>query len=124
MKSVRLIAVWLLMLALPMQGVAAFAPSARCTDEHAAPAVSVSQDAHDGHHAAAGHGHAPANHQHQDDGQPADQAGGHSCCHHVFSGTAQSATPGAPEAPRAVTPRVSLLTTLHIPELLQRPPRA
>lgn len=126
MKSVRFV-VWLLMLTLPMQGLAAFAPAARCADEHAAPAVSASQDARDGHHAAAGHGHdhpAPADHQHQNDGQPADQAGGHPCCHHVFSGAAQSATPGAQEAPRAVTLRVSLLSTLHIPELPQRPPRA
>jgi hypothetical protein len=31
---------------------------------------------------------------------------------------------GAPAAPHAVTMRVMLLATLHIPELPQRPPRA
>ena len=114
MKNVRLIAVWLLMLALPLQVIAAYAPLARCGDNHAE---------HHAMAAAADHDHAATGHQHHDNG-PSTDSGGHSCCHHVFTGAATAATPGVPEAPRAITPRVSLLSTLYIPELPQRPPRA
>jgi hypothetical protein len=125
MKRLRQIAAWLLMLALPLQGIAAYAPLAPCGDEHAA----ASQQAHDhdaqaGHHAqAAADHHAAAGQQHHDH-EPANDASGHSCCHHVFTGAATGATPQPPEAPLAVIPRISLLNTLFIPELPQRPPRA
>lgn len=124
MKSARLIVAWLLMLALPLQAIAAFAPSAACGDEHAA----ATQAAHDGH---AGHSATDTNHEHHgasghphsgDD--PSADSGSHSCCHHVFTGAAATSAQGAPEAPRAVIQHVSLLHTLHIPELPQRPPRA
>lgn len=121
MKSVRLIAVWLLMLALPLQGLAAVAP-ARCADDPSGAAV---QTMHDSHHGVAQQAHDhPADYQQHNDGQPADQTNGHSCCHHVFSGTPSATIPGLPAPPHAVMPRVSLLATLHIPELPQRPPRA
>lgn len=123
MKSMRLIAVWLLLLALPVQGLAAFSPSASCTDSPASAHVTQSphSDSHQHHSPSAQHEH-PADQQH-DDSQPADQAG-HSCCHHVFSGLPSTVIPGTPAPPLAVTPRVLLLSTLFIPELPQRPPRA
>lgn len=119
----------LLVLALPLQGIAASVPAASCGDEHAMAAASVEHHAAEHHHAAP-HDPAAAEHEHQaaahnhggDSGQP--ENAGHSCCHHVFTGVAVSLIPLAPEAPSAITPRVSLLNTLFIPELPQRPPRA
>lgn len=122
MNRVRLIAVWLLLLALPVQGLAAFTPSARCAD---APSGQTSSGAHADHHGVAAETHAyPADHQQQNDGQPAEQTSGHSCCHHVFSGVPSAAIPGMPAPPPSITPRVLLLATLYIPELPQRPARA
>lgn len=123
MKHLRLIAVWLLMLALPLQGLAALMPSARCADTHqSAHATHDSQQSQ--HHAAPQMHDHPADHQQQDNDPSADQANGHSCCHHVFSGVPSAAIPGLPVPPLAVTSRVSPLTTLYIPELPQRPPQA
>lgn len=125
MKSLRQIAVWLLMLCLPLQAVAAYAPvSASCGDAHAA---HQSEANHSGHHAtvaAAGHDQQSANEHQHHDSSPSNDFDGHSCCHHVFTGAAAVAMPFAPQAPRVVTPRVSLLNTLFIPEMPQRPPRA
>lgn len=121
MKQLRLIAVWMLLLALPLQGLAAFAPSASCAD---APAVHSMHDGQQSHHdAAAPHDHG-ADHPQQDNHPPTDQANGHSCCHHVFSGVPSTAIPGMPVPPLAITSRVAALTTLFIPELPPRPPRA
>ncbi|MGA0025720.1 MAG: DUF2946 family protein [Burkholderiales bacterium] len=122
MKSARLIIVWLLMLALPLQAIAAFAPSAACGDDHAPQAQGLGGHGHQGmNHAGM---HAASGHQHQDENQPADQTGTHSCCHHLFSGVPSAAIPGTPAPPHAVIQRIPLLHTLHIPELPQRPPRA
>ena len=121
MKPVRHLAVWLLLLALPLQGLAAFKPSAHCSD---APSSQVVQDSHHGHHATAPQADEHQHHPQPDTGQTSEQAGGHSCCHHVFSGVPAAAVPGLPAPPGSVTPRVALLATLHIPELPQRPPRA
>lgn len=115
MKFARLIAVWLLMLTLPLQALAGYTPSARCSDDQ----VVAKQHSHEN----PTDQHAAASHQHQDDGQLAD-FDGHSCCHHVFTGTAPAVSTLAPVAPRVITPRVSLLSTLFIPDLPQRPPRA
>lgn len=122
MKNARLIALWLLMLVLPLQGLAAVAPSARCADDPSGTAV---QTMHDGHHGVAQQAHDhPADYPHHDDGQPADQFGGHACSYHLFSGMPSTTVPDVPAPPHTAMPRVSLLTTLHIPELPQRPPRA
>jgi hypothetical protein len=123
MRFVRLTAVWLLMLALPLQALAAYTPSSRCGEGHAAHATQAGQHGHHDGDAAHTHEH-PADHQQPDSSQSTDQAGGHSCCHHVFSAAPSAIIAGAPAAPHAVTVRVSLLATLHIPELPQRPPRA
>ena len=119
--------VWLLMLALPLQAVAAFAPLAGCGGDHAASAQQQSHDGHDGHGATAAttahDHHAAGSHPHPGD-DPAADPSGHSCCHHVFTGATSGMSHGSLEAPRTVIQRVSLLHTLHIPELPQRPPRA
>lgn len=113
------------MLVLPLQGIAAYAPLAPCGDEHAAAAQQThDHDAHAGHHAqTTPDQHAAAGQQHHDH-EPANETSGHSCCHHVFTGAATAITHQPPEAPLAVIPRISLLNTLFIPELPQRPPRA
>jgi hypothetical protein len=122
MKSLQLIAIWLLMLALPLQGLAAFTPSARCDDGRAAPAIQATSHLQHDHHGATAGGHDhPADQQQQPNNS---QAEGHSCCHHVFSGMPSADIPGAPAAPDSVAVHVSLLSTLHFPELPQRPPRA
>ncbi|MBY0267173.1 MAG: hypothetical protein K2W84_12220 [Burkholderiales bacterium] len=125
----------LLMLALPLQGLAAFAPATPCGEEHATMLGSATQhaaaDAHSGKHdMPEGHDHAAAGshgHHAPDNNMPAQDisfGSGHNCCHHVFTGVPPVAAPTPPEAPNAVMPRVSLLATLFIPELPQRPPRA
>jgi hypothetical protein len=125
MKLLRSIAVWLLMLTLPLQAVAALTPKTACGDELIAATHSMhGQQA--AHHDEAANGH---HHHATADTYPAghdshDNSSGHSCCHHAFSGVTASVMPLSPVAPHAVVPRVSLLSTLHIPELPQRPPRA
>lgn len=123
MKILRRIMALLLMLFLPLQGVAAYAPASACNEDHAVQAQQAGSHDHGDlkHHDT----HAPtAGHQHQSDNQPDDTAGNHSCCHHVFSGVPSTAMPGTPAPPHAVIQRVSMLHTLHIPDLPQRPPRA
>ncbi len=126
MKLLRHIAVWLLMLTLPPQALAAYAPVMPCSDAHAAatqPSHQSSMD-HQATMATADQGQSPCTeHQPQSSGSTSD-FDGHSCCHPVFTGVAQVILPFAPEAPRAIKPRISLLNTLFIPELPQRPPRA
>jgi hypothetical protein len=122
MRRVRLFAAWLLMLALPLQGIAAYAPLMPCGDEHAAVQQMHDHGAHSDHHAQPADHHAATTPSH--DHEPANDASGHSCCHHVFTGAAAATTPLPREAPLAVIPRISLLNTLFIPELPQRPPRA
>lgn len=127
MKYPRHIAVWLLMLILPLQAVAAYAPAAAaCGDQHAA-AMHQTEADHSGHHAmaaAADHGQQSANEHQHHESSPSNDFDGHSCCHQVFTGAASVALPFAPESPPVILQRVSLLNTLFIPELPQRPPRA
>lgn len=125
MTLLRHIAVWLLMLILPMQAVAAYAPVMPCGKQEGA-----MQQAHESgmdHHSMAAsddHGQSPCT-EHQSQGNTAGHDfDGHSCCHQVFTGAASVTLPFAPEAPRVITPHVPLLNTLFIPELPQRPPRA
>jgi hypothetical protein len=124
MRLLRYIAVWLLMLTLPLQALAAYAPMMPCGDAHAAavqPSVETPMD-HQAMMTAADTDQSPCTeHQSQNSSSDFD---GHSCCHPVFTGVAQVVLPFAPQAPRAVMPRIALLNTLFIPELPQRPPRA
>lgn len=127
MTLLRHIAVWLLMLTLPLQAVAAYAPVMPCGGGHGSSAVQPAHEDRMDHQAmadAAEQSHSPCT-EHQSQGSGAsNDFDGHSCCHHVFTGAASVALPFVPEAPRAITQRVPLLNTLFIPELPQRPPRA
>jgi hypothetical protein len=124
MKLFRHMAVWLLMLTLPLQALAVYAPVMPCGDMHAAaaqPSMETPMD-HQAMMVAADQEQSPCTeHQSQNSSTDFD---GHSCCHPVFTGVAQVILPFAPEAPRAITPRIALLNPLFIPELPQRPPRA
>ena len=125
MKLLRHIAVWLLMLTLPLQAVAAYAPVMPCGDEQAA-AMQQSHENRIDHQAmmaAADQGQSPCT-EHQPQNSSSNDFDGHSCCHQVFTGAAPVVMPFAPEAPRVIVQRISLLNTLFIPELPQRPPRA
>jgi len=123
MKRVRLFAAWLLMLALPLQGIAAYAPLMPCGDEPATAQLTQDHSTHGGHHAQLAD-HAATADQQPHDHEAASESSGHACCHHVFTGAATSTTPLPPEAPLAVIQHISLLNTLFIPDLPQRPPRA
>lgn len=124
MKYLRHIAVWLLMLTLPLQAVAAYAPVMPCGDGPGLAMPQAHQDRtdHQAMTASAGQEQSPCSeHKPQSSNNDFD---GHSCCHLVFTGAASVILPFAPEAPRVIVQRVSLLNTLFIPELPQRPPRA
>lgn len=119
MKLIRQLMIALLVLALPLQALAAHAPMMACAEiaavsghgdhqNHAVPADAGKSD----HHST------PQQHEH---GAPDNSS--HSCCHHVFSGATPAIVLHTPDAPRDITPRISLLSTLFIPELPQRPPR-
>ncbi len=116
MKFLRLIAVWLLLAALPLQGMAAFTTLMTCASQHA-DAVAVA-DHHGAQHT---HEHSP---DQQHDGSQPETASGHFCCHHLFSAAASGINADPGEAPSTLVPGISLLATLFIPELPQRPPRA
>lgn len=120
MRPFRTFVVALLLMALPLQGIAAFAPAMDCADAHAA------QDAHATGHAvhAAMDGSSAHDHHAPADNGAADAAGGHSCCHHVATAVAPGGIAGMPEAPQTLIVGVRSLATLFIPELPQRPPRA
>jgi hypothetical protein len=117
MHPFRTFVVALLLAALPLQGLAAFAPAMDCADAHAAHGSGhPDHSATDG--ASAHDHHAPA------DSGSADAAGGHSCCHHVATAVTPGGIAGMPESPQTLIVGVRSLATLFIPELPQRPPRA
>ena len=119
MNPFRALLVAMLLIALPMQGIAAYVPMVACADGHAA-----SNDGHQ-HTAAADPAHdSTAHDHHQGNSEPADPAGGHSCCHHVVSAAAPALLISTLAAPSILVAHVPLLNTLFIPELPQRPPRA
>lgn len=118
-NPLRALLVAILLIALPLQGVAAYAPMVACADGHAA-----NSDGHQ-HAAAADTAHDSTAHDHQQgNNDPADPAGGHSCCHHVVSAAAPALLISTLAAPPILAAHVPLLNTLFIPELPQRPPRA
>lgn len=123
MKYLRHIAVWLLMLTLPLQAVAAYGPAMPCGDAMTMQQAHAGGMDHQAMAAAADPEQSPC-HEHQSQNSNSIDFDGHSCCHHVFTGAASVALPFVPEVPRAIVQRVSLLNTLFIPELPQRPPRA
>jgi len=114
MSKLRTLIACLMLLALPLQGLAAYAPAAQCLDDPSLHAVH-NQDRALAEHAH--HSHGPAT------PEGADQAG-HACCHHVCPAANAALIPLATASPQSVVPRVTLLATLFIPDLPQRPPRA
>ena len=114
----RKLALLALLLVLPLQGLAAVIGPLMCLNggEH----HSMQTAAPDHEPGAGHHGSSP---QDSSDKSGGDLAG-HLECHHGFSGVPMSFEP----APRSDLPvfqtTLSLLATLHIPELPQRPPRA
>lgn len=126
MNDLRHIAVWLLMLALPLQAVAAYAPVMPCGDGQGMAMQQAHQDRtdHQTMMAATGQEQTPCSEHQSQSGSTGNDFDGHSCCHQVFTAAASVILPFAPEAPRVIVQRVSLLNTLFIPELPQRPPRA
>ena len=59
------------------------------------------------------------------DAHPAqgDNSNTHTCCHHVLSGAVGVTAIPAHQDFRVFSSSIAHLSTLHIPELLQRPPR-
>lgn len=122
MNPLRALLIAILLIALPLQGVAAFTPMVACADGHAANADGHQQHQHS---AQADTAHDSTTHDHQQGGnEPSDPAGGHSCCHHVVSAAAPALLLSTLAAPPILAAHVLLLNTLFIPELPQRPPRA
>lgn len=127
MNRIRLVVAWLLLLALPLQGIAVHASDMSCDDGEKTAVLQT----HGSHH---GHGIAPAGHSHDgpvtgetqqhDGGETQVSASGHSCCHNLSTGVPPATNAGISESPREISSSVQLLTTLYIPELPQRPPRA
>ncbi len=119
MNRLRALLVAVLLLALPVQGLAAYTPAMACSDAQAMHGDSDNRQ--HGHHAPA---QAAMDHHHQSDSSPAEPSGGHSCCHHVVSAGAPALIAGIAETPRVLVSRSASLATLYIPEMPQRPPRA
>ncbi len=122
-NPLRALLLAILLIALPLQGVAAYTPMVACADGHAANGNGHQQHQHS---APADTAHDTAAHDHHPQGskEPADPAGGHSCCHHVVSAAAPALLISSLAAPPILVTHVQLLNTLFIPELPQRPPRA
>ena len=110
----------LLLLAVPLQGVASAVHALACTpqNEHAGAGVA---DTHDAHHSQAGHEHG-APHPHSGDAGDGDHAS-HQCCHHSSSAAAPAFGTAADTDLPVFLSSLSLLVTLFFPEQPQRPPR-
>ncbi|MBX3664575.1 MAG: hypothetical protein KF834_02700 [Burkholderiales bacterium] len=118
MNRLRALLVAVLLLALPVQGLAAYTPAMTCGDAQAMHGDSDNRQ--HGHHVPA---KTAMDHHHQDNSNSAEPSGGHSCCHHVVAG-APALIAGIAETPRVLVSRITSLATLYIPEMPQRPPRA
>lgn len=116
----RYIALLALLLVLPLQGLAAVIAPLNCLstgDHHSTQTAGHASHEHDSSH------HGPSHHGSGEDPGTADVAG-HMECHHVFSAVPMSfGAPARGDLP-VFQATLSLLATLYIPELPQRPPRA
>jgi hypothetical protein len=112
------IAALMLLLVLPLQGLAAALAPLHCYTQKPAIESAVLSGAHDeaAHH---GHGsdHAPA-------GQGNSDYTGHLCCHLAFTAVPAIAIPAIPAEPTAYVALASATASLFVPERLRRPPRA
>ena len=112
----------LVLLLLPLQGLAASLAAYTChsgTTEHA------TSNAH-----ADDHGTSQTSHTHDDaaphqhDGDAGGDRSGTLSCHHVFSGMPAAMALTRPAELPDFESSISLFSTLFVPELPQRPPRA
>ena len=102
----------MVLLLLPLQGLAATLAAFTCSSA-------------DTHHAAAGHAQShDGGLSHQHDGDTSDDHSGHLGCHHFFSAMPTAMAVAGPADIPAFESSISLLYTLFIPERPQRPPRS
>lgn len=129
-KLHKKIAVFALLLILPLQGLAAALMPFACipAPTHAAQQAIVAdaqQDHGDG--AAMPHQHdaysSAKHHQDSDDGASGQNYNGHLCCHLFSAIPATEAVVAASDLPLLTSP-IPVLVALFVPEQPQRPPRA
>lgn len=112
----RIVLLLLLFLVLPIQGMASIVSAFACPGHDETQQAAVQVHSHD----AGGTAHT---HPDETSGPAADGHSGHLCCHH-FSSAALPTFVGAAQAfPPVFASSLSLLESLFIPELPQRPPR-
>lgn len=119
MRLMRYIVFFLLLISLPLQGVAASLALPACTGSHA-------PEYRDGQHLQ----HEGNNHKRSSTGLADDQphcqddcSAAMGCCHHFYTTALPPTAPAGLKLPEVYLSRVSLLATLFIPDLPQRPPR-
>jgi hypothetical protein len=111
-----------LLLALPLQGLAAaLMPFACAAGSPAAAAERHDPAQHSTQHGI--HAHEAAGHDHPGDGANGDTAG-HPCCHHVCTGTPAVPLLAALDPPSSYVLYATAVPPPFVPERLQRPPRA
>jgi hypothetical protein len=110
----RQLAVLLVFLALPLQGMAATIHALSCLSDG------------NGQHAAQAHVHdrGPHGSSHDHDGDTGKSDSAHFCCKLVASGMLVVPTAALPAEPPTFESPISLLATLFIPDRPQRPPLA
>jgi DUF2946 family protein len=108
----RKLAVFLVFLALPLQGAAATIHALSCLSHS------------DGQHAAQAHDHGSPGSSHDHDGDTGKSDFAHYCCNLVASGLLVLPTAAIQAEPPILESPISLFATLFIPEQPQRPPLA
>lgn len=111
------LALLLVFLALPLQGVAATIHALTCLSDG------------NGQHAAQAQGHDHGSHgspgsSHEHDGDTGKSGFAHYCCNLVASGLLVAPTTAVQTEPPTFESPVSVLATLFVPEQPQRPPRS
>ncbi len=120
-KSVHRWIALLLLLALPLQGLAAALMPFHCpADEHGGEVIAGAHQ----HESITTHSHheTPSTIA-EHDGAPADTGVVHLCCNHVYTGAPSVAVVTAPDAPFVLISQVATVLPPFFPERLLRPPR-
>jgi hypothetical protein len=102
----------IVLLLLPLQGLAATSSAFTCFSADAHHAVGVDAHSHDGHFS------------HDRDDDTRKEHSGHLGCHHFFSAMPAAMAVTVPSELPAFQSSISLLFTLFVPERPQRPPRS
>ncbi|MCW5605195.1 MAG: hypothetical protein KIT18_11690 [Burkholderiales bacterium] len=118
----------LLLLILPLQGLAAVLNPLLClSGQHQPAAMAMAQERQNSH---AGHEHdqapvtASTDHYHDHGGEADNVSGGHLCCHHAFTGALPVHVMTGVDAPSVYTASDSVVPVPFFSERLPRPPRA